>query len=74
MCRRAAAQEASSVFREGGASGVPGSQLALLDARGIEVSAEEKDKILDNGKSKQLEKWLVRAATADNCEEVFNGD
>ena len=50
------------------------SLLALLDARGIDVSPAEKGKILESEKPKQLEKWLVRAATAETCVEVFNGD
>ncbi len=50
------------------------SLLVLLDARGIDVSPSEKSKILESEKRNQLEKWLVRAATAETCEEVFNGD
>jgi dipeptidase len=50
------------------------SVLKLLDARGIEVTADARDKILKSGDSGQLEKWLVRAATAKTTDEVLNGD
>jgi hypothetical protein len=48
--------------------------IALLDARGISVDNAAKDKILETEKPRMLEKWLVRAATAQSTEEMFNGD
>jgi len=50
------------------------SLIALLDARGISVDQTAKGKIMETEKPKQLEQWLVRAATADSTEEMFNGD
>jgi dipeptidase len=49
------------------------SLLALLDARGIEVSGEERERILGNEKSGELKQWLVRAATAETLDEVLDG-
>ena len=53
---------------------VADSLLKLLDARGVAVSAEAKEKILKSEKSSELERWLVRAATAETTEEVFKED
>ena len=50
------------------------SLLKLLDARGIGVDDEARDRIQKTEKSDQLEKWLVRAATAESIEKVFDGD
>jgi len=50
------------------------SLLALLGARDIEVDAESRDRILETEKAAQLEKWLVRAATAESLEDVFAGE
>ncbi|UCH84176.1 MAG: C69 family dipeptidase [Candidatus Latescibacterota bacterium] len=49
------------------------SLLALLDARGLEVTAGERERILSTEKPKQLEKWLVRAATAETVADVLDG-
>ena len=50
------------------------SLLKLLEARGIGVGDEERKRILETEKADQLEKWLVRAATAESIEDVLDGD
>ncbi len=50
------------------------SLLKLLEARGISVGDEERDRILETEKADQLEKWLVRAATAESIGDVLDGD
>lgn len=47
------------------------SLMKLLEARGIEVSAEAREKIASSENSRDLERWLVRAATAETTEEIF---
>ena len=47
------------------------SLLTFLEARGIAVDAEARDRIMKSGKTSELEKWLVRAATAKTTKEVF---
>jgi hypothetical protein len=48
------------------------SLLALLDARGIDVDDGARTKILEANGQAKLEKWLVRAATADTLEDVID--
>jgi dipeptidase len=50
------------------------SLLTLLDARGIAVNAEARDKILKSEDASELERWLVKAATAETTDEMFKGD
>jgi len=47
------------------------SLLTFLEARGIAVDAAARDRITRSGKTADLEKWLVRAATAKTTKEVF---
>jgi dipeptidase len=47
------------------------SLLTLLEARGIDVDDDARDKIMKTEKPAKLEKWLVRAATAESAEDVF---
>jgi hypothetical protein len=50
------------------------SLLTLLEARGMAVDGETRDRILKTEDAGQLEKWLVRAATAKSTGEVFKDD
>ena len=50
------------------------SLLSLLDARGIAVDAAARTKILETETPATLEKWLVRAATADTLEDVIDAE
>lgn len=56
------------------AQAIAESLIALLGARGISVDETARGKIMETEKPKQLEQWLVRAATADSTDEMFNGD
>jgi hypothetical protein len=47
------------------------SVLALLEARGFEIDAADRDTILSCDDQKQAEGWLVRSATATSVQEVF---
>jgi dipeptidase len=48
------------------------SLLALLDARGIAVDEAVRTKIMETDTPATLEKWLVRAATADSLDDVID--
>ncbi|WGD41355.1 hypothetical protein [Streptomyces cathayae] len=48
--------------------------LRLLDGRGIEVSAEELERIAGCGDLDTLDVWFTRAITATSAAEVFEGD
>jgi len=50
------------------------SLMTLLEARGMAVDGETRDRILKTEDAGQLEKWLVRAATAKSTGDVFKGD
>jgi hypothetical protein len=47
------------------------SVLTLLEARGVEIDAESREKIMTSENPKELKAWLVRAATAESTREVF---
>ncbi|MBD3222781.1 dipeptidase [bacterium] len=47
------------------------SVVALLRARGLEVTDEHEDRILEHEDRDQLEDWLVQAATAEEVDEVI---
>ncbi len=47
------------------------SVLALLEARGFEIEAAARDRVLSCDDPAQAEAWLVRAATVDSMQEVF---
>jgi hypothetical protein len=47
------------------------SVLTLLEARGIDVDAEARQKITDCEEPRELEQWLLRAATAESTRELF---
>jgi dipeptidase len=50
------------------------SLLTFLEARGIVVDAEARDRIMKSGNTSELEKWLVKAATAKTTKEIFGAD
>lgn len=66
---RKAEEEAKQKARK-----VADSLIKLLDARGVVLSAEEREKILTSEEAAELERWLVRAATAETADEVFKGN
>lgn len=45
--------------------------LAVLEARGVAVSDEVRGRILDCTEAAALDRWIVRAATAEAAEEIF---
>ena len=55
----------------GEARGEAKALLAVLAARGIAVSQEDSDRISGTTDIAQLDRWLVRAATATTIDEVF---
>jgi hypothetical protein len=46
--------------------------LAVLDARGVEVPDEAREKIAGCADLDQLDTWARRAATADKVNELFD--
>lgn len=58
---------------EGQAKGQAGSLLLILEARGIALTDELRQKITSCADSHLLNQWLQRAATATTAEEVFTG-
>ncbi|MFC1889215.1 C69 family dipeptidase [Thermodesulfobacteriota bacterium] len=47
------------------------SLVKLLEARGLTIDDQSRDKILQADDRDQLERWLIRAATAASAEEVL---
>ncbi|MGW4641421.1 hypothetical protein ACWEN6_23075 [Sphaerisporangium sp. NPDC004334] len=45
--------------------------LLVLDARGITLSEDQRDEILECSDPVQIEKWGRRAGTADSSDELF---
>src|SRR5262249_12317799 len=56
---------------EGEARGEARMVLRILAARGLQVPAEVRDRVLSCSDTAQLEAWGDRAATAASVEEVF---
>ena len=50
------------------------SLVKLIEARGLPIDDATRDKILATDDRDQLEKWLIRAATAKSMEEVLAGE
>ncbi|MGI5203549.1 hypothetical protein ACQEU6_18495 [Spirillospora sp. CA-108201] len=48
------------------------SVLKVLDARGLSVSDEMRERILACTDQEQLDQWLVRAATAERADHLFD--
>jgi hypothetical protein len=57
---------------EGKAEGEARLVLRVLSARGLQVSAEIRERVLSCTDTSQLETWAERAATADSIDEVFD--
>ncbi|MEW2073012.1 hypothetical protein ACFZAG_17950 [Streptomyces sp. NPDC012403] len=60
-------QTAQQLRAEGRAEDV----LLLLDHRRIEVSGQERERVMDCGDPGTLEIWFTRAITATSAAEVF---
>jgi hypothetical protein len=45
--------------------------LTVLEERGLTVSGEERERIISSTDSRQLDKWLRRAVTADKASDLF---
>ncbi|MGI5416327.1 hypothetical protein [Actinomadura luteofluorescens] len=57
---------------EGKAEGEAESVLKVLDARGLSVSDAMRGRILACTDQEQLDQWLVRAATAEHADHLFD--
>lgn len=55
---------------EGRAEGVASSILAILEERGIAVSAAQREKILLCSDADRLNRWLWRAVSAASTDEI----
>ncbi|MEU8124146.1 hypothetical protein AB0C21_36005 [Spirillospora sp. NPDC049024] len=62
----------SEPFRRAYAEGEAKSLLMVLDARGLSVSDEVREQILACTDQEQLDRWLVRAATAESADRLFD--
>jgi flagellar biosynthesis/type III secretory pathway protein FliH len=56
---------------EGLAEGKAEAVLAVLAARGIELTAEQRHRVQHGASPADLDKWLGQAATAHSADEVF---
>src|SRR5512133_1430255 len=56
---------------EGRVEGEANSIVAFLEARGIAVSAEQRERILTCSDPKRMEAWIRRAATLVDTNELF---
>lgn len=56
---------------EGKAEGAARMILRVLSARGIELPAEVRERVLECSDNRQLETWGDRAATAVSLDDVF---
>ncbi len=68
------AERAAEELNKQKARQIAESLLILLEARGIDVDDEARDRILSSEKPDQLKKWLVRAAAAESAANVFESD
>ena len=59
---------------EGRAEGRAEDLLSVLEARGIALTAEQRERVTGCADVEQLREWLVRAATATTAAEVFDAD
>ncbi|NPC85899.1 hypothetical protein HPC49_47905, partial [Pyxidicoccus fallax] len=58
-------------LQEGLQEGEKRALLEVLDARGLEVDAEARQRILECTRPAQLKSWLRRAVTAKSVQELF---
>ena len=56
---------------KGKAAGKAEGVLAVLDARGLPVSAEQRARILGCTDTAELDRWLRSAVTAGNVDDLF---
>ncbi|WP_345337836.1 hypothetical protein [Planotetraspora kaengkrachanensis] len=56
---------------EGRAEGEAAAILAVLDARGLEISSDTRDRITRCDDLKVLETWIRRAVTVNSADELF---
>jgi hypothetical protein len=59
-------------FGAGKAEGEARAVLAFLDARGVEVPDQVRERIAGCTDLGQLDRWVRRAATASNVDELFD--
>ncbi|OSP45312.1 hypothetical protein B7767_00135 [Streptomyces sp. 13-12-16] len=59
---------------EGRVEGRAEAVLVLLGHRGVEVSEEDRERIIGCGDPDVLDQWLKRALTATSTAEVFEGE
>ncbi|GLZ10227.1 hypothetical protein Acsp04_04620 [Actinomadura sp. NBRC 104425] len=57
---------------EGRIEGEAKSVLLILEARGITVTDEQRQRVLTCTDLQQLETWVRRAATISSADELFN--
>jgi hypothetical protein len=62
---------AKSHHAQGLAEGKAEAVLAVLAARGIELTAEQRHRVQHGASPADLDKWLGQAATAHSADEVF---
>jgi len=58
-------------FGRGKKEGETDAILLILEARGVEVTDAERDRITGCSDLKQLKKWITRAATAEKTGDLF---
>jgi hypothetical protein len=58
-------------FAEGEAKGQAKAILVVLESRGLEVSSEQRERILGNTDASTLNTWLKKAATVASVEQLF---
>jgi dipeptidase len=72
VMRKQEAEKAAEVEARAEARKTAESVVTLLEARGIALDDEAREKILATEETDQLQTWLVRAATADTLEDVLD--
>ncbi|GLW97653.1 hypothetical protein [Microtetraspora sp. NBRC 16547] len=58
-------------LQEGRAEGEAAAVLAVLDARGLEISPDARDRITRCSDLHQLEAWIRRAVTVTSADDLF---
>jgi len=57
--------------REGKKEGEADAILLVLEARGVDVSDAERERITSCTDLKQLKRWIIRAVTAEKTGDLF---
>jgi dipeptidase len=65
------AERVAEAKRKEEAAKLAASVITLLDARGVEIDEESREKIMTCENPKELKAWLLNAATAETPKEVF---